>query len=515
MTHSPGSRAVLRPRVVLCCAAMVGLAPTGVWAQTGQGGAMSVTTSFSATETISDNSLLASHDKVSDAITQLTANLRLSSRSGRVQGSLDYTLNGYIHSRSGSSSSAQNSLAGNFVADVIDNWLSVAGMAQVAQQVVSAFGTQTIDPGMGGPNSNRTEVRSAQVSPTVRGQVAGMAGYSASVTAGLTRAGTADGRGDTDFTSTVVTLASLPGDRLNWSVAANHNHTEYRGGVSTELDALRFSTGYAVGDGLRVTGSAGREWTDIINGTRTGNATWGVGANWSPSPRTRVSGQFDHRYFGTGYSLSVEHRLSRSVLRFSTSRDVSDPSAGATSRPLGTTYDLFYSQFAGIEPDPAKRDQLVRNYLLSNGISPTTMLYSGLLASRPMLQRATEIGYALEGVRSSLSFSAGWSTSGSLDPTANAADDLADAESIRQRRLSVTLGHRLTPSTGLSLEFSRQTNSGSASNQSNTLRSARLSLSTMLGQRSSASLSARHVIFDSMTAPYTENALVATFGMRF
>ena len=51
------------------------------------------------------------------------------------------------------------------------------------------------------------------------------------------------------------------------------------------------------------------------------------------------------------------------MLRISSSRDVSDPSAGQPGHRLGTAYDLFYSQFASVEPDPTKRDQLVRSFL--------------------------------------------------------------------------------------------------------------------------------------------------------
>ncbi|MBK9234560.1 MAG: hypothetical protein IPO19_00255 [Rhodoferax sp.] len=47
------------------------------------------------------------------------------------------------------------------------------------------------------------------------------------------------------------------------------------------------------------------------------------------------------------------------------------------------------------------------------------------------------------------------------------------------------------------------------------MRSIGLNLTTSLGQRSTASLAARHVVFDSNTQPYTENALIASFGLRF
>jgi uncharacterized protein (PEP-CTERM system associated) len=47
------------------------------------------------------------------------------------------------------------------------------------------------------------------------------------------------------------------------------------------------------------------------------------------------------------------------------------------------------------------------------------------------------------------------------------------------------------------------------------LRSLSVNLTTSFGQRSTASLAARHVVFDSTSQPYTENAVIATFGLRF
>ena len=93
--------------------------------------------------------------------------------------------------------------------------------------------------------------------------------------------------------------------------------------------------------------------------------------------------------------------------------------------------------------------------------------------------------------------------------------DLNNADRIEQRVYSMTLGHRLTPTTGLSLDLSRQSNIGTSSAQASVLRSLSVNLTTSFGQRSTASLAARHVVFDSTSQPYTENAVIATFGLRF
>ena len=49
----------------------------------------------------------------------------------------------------------------------------------------------------------------------------------------------------------------------------------------------------------------------------------------------------------------------------------------------------------------------------------------------------------------------------------------------------------------------------------NIQRSITLTATTTFSERSTGSLMARHLTVESQTRPYTENALVATFGLRF
>lgn len=484
-----------------------------VSAQDARTGGITFSPSVSVTETLTDNLRLTANDKISDAVTQLTASLRVDSRVGRVQGSLDYTLNGYVYARGNGSANLQNNLNAQFRADVIDNWLTVDGFAQVGQQAVSAFGTQSFDPALG--NENRTEVRSYQLRPAVRGSLAAWVDYQASLSYGSTRTSSNDTRGNVDTSTGSLSLSSPRGAFLGWQAALSRTHADYQASRATDNQTATLTLSYVPAPGWRVHGSAGRETNNYGTQDMQAYATWGAGADWSPSTNLRVSGQVDHRFFGNGHQFSLEYRLPRSVIRLTSSRDVTDPGSQTTFGALATAYDLFYAQFASIVPDPVKRDQVVRGYLQSYGISPTAQVATGFLPGAAMLQRRTELSYAVQGVRSNATLSISESVSSRVDRLATTVDDLSNGDQLRQRTYSLSLGHRLTPLTGVSLQLSRQDSSGANSGQSNSLRSISLNLSTSLGPRSSASLAARHVVFDSTSQPYTENALIASFGLRF
>jgi uncharacterized protein (PEP-CTERM system associated) len=95
---------------------------------------------FSISESITDNSRLSSTDKQAEAITTISPGVRISSQGGRVQGSLDYSLNGLLYARESSRNAVQHALSAGFIAFVVDRNVTVDTRASISQQSVSAFG---------------------------------------------------------------------------------------------------------------------------------------------------------------------------------------------------------------------------------------------------------------------------------------------------------------------------------------------------------------------------------------
>ena len=183
---------------------------------------------------------------------------------------------------------------------------------------------------------------------------------------------------------------------------------------------------------------------------------------------------------------------------------------------LYTWYDALYAQ-QHPDADAAERHQNVMERLRREGRGRDDVVSIGFLQSAVSLTKRQEFGVAYSGLRTTLSLSASRSDSRRLDqaPAAIPRDDLSAAGRVKQSVVSGTLGHRLNPTDSLNLLLLMQRTQGSTSDQKSDLKSISLNWSGQLGIRSNVSFGARHVEYDSLVTPYTENAIFATLGVRF
>ena len=137
------------------------------------GRTFSVVPSLLINERLTDNSRLEKNSKEWDLVSQVTPAIHVDSRGGRVKGFFDYALTGIAYARNTESNEFQNSLNSFVNLEAVENWAFVDFRANISQQVISAYGTQTADPSL--INRNRTEVRTFGISPYVKGRLAGAA----------------------------------------------------------------------------------------------------------------------------------------------------------------------------------------------------------------------------------------------------------------------------------------------------------------------------------------------------
>jgi uncharacterized protein (PEP-CTERM system associated) len=511
---SPGR--LSRPALNPACAVPLLLAAAGsaVWAQDGasSGRALVVVPTASVTETVSNNALLRETDRRSDAITQFNAGLHLSSRGPRAKVSLDYQLTGSIHARGTEANTTTNSLRSALAAELVDRWLFLDANAQIGQQSISAFGVQSTDLSVDNPN--RTEVRSYTITPSMRGAVGSWATYSAQLSH-TQQTSTQTSTGDVTSDTGTFALNSAGNSALGWGASAVRQRSDFQGGRTNTTDSYRAGLNYLVNPELQLSANAGRERSDVLVDAGSNTSTWGVGLNWTPSERTRLVMQRDHRFFGEAHNVTFDWRLPRSVLRFSSSRDLSTGTQGPVNTASIALYDLLFAQLATLQPDPLLRRELVLQELARRGINPNTPVAIGYLSAAPTIITRQEFSFALQGSRTTLTLALFRSESRRANGSAPVNDDFSNANLIRQSGASVTLGHQLTPISGVSLSLSQQRNRGTTAAQANDLQSINLNWTSQLSPRSSVSLGARHVEFDSSTAPYVESAVLATFSVSF
>ena len=467
----------------------------------------------SLTQTFTDNYLLTGVQPASDAVTRLTAGVGLNSQTGRTKGFLDYSLSEIIYARHSEKNQLQNTLNANFNTELSEGQARLDVRAAISQSAVSAFGLQ---PGINSPNrANATELRYLNVVPVVYGPLGPFLRYTATLNASLSDAKGTD-LGDSTLTAATVRIEPITPQRLAWAVDGTAGRSNYKAGRTTASSRLNGTAYYPITDlDLRLSASAGAEINDLNTLQRKRYQTYGVGAVWTPSPRTSLTANFDERSFGRTHNLSLEHRTALTTWRISDSRGVSSINGENGAGNRGTAFNLLFAQFASIEPDPIKRADLVNSVLLRGGISPTAQINPSFLNSGVSVQDRQELSVALRGLRNAAVLSYTRTTTRRLDNLTAAQDDLSRSSVIHLQGLSLDLSHRLTPTSSLSLLLGDQRGSGDLISQSNRQRQASLLYTLRPTELASLSVGLRRALYLNPPRPFDETAIFATVGTRF
>lgn len=472
------------------------------WAQEPRGGGITITPSLGFGQSYSDNTGLTQFDKRSEAVTQITPAVRISSRTGRVQGSLDYALSAQVYANDTSRSGFTNALAAAFTVEAIEQVASVDVRGNISQESISAFGVQSPTPNL--RDRNRTEVRSLSVSPFVRGRFSDLANVEARMT--WTKTSSTSNQG-TDATSLLALLRAYGGrGPYGWSADVTDLTNDYELGRETSNQRVNLGVSYRPHYEWLLNARAGRETDTVRSLVRESTTNFGLGVTWTPTERTVINLQADRRFFGNGYSFSASHRMVRSLLRVSDTRDTSDNGANNRGLNFAGAYDALFQQLAPFIPDPALRDAQVRLILFQQG---------GFLTRAVSLQRRQDASVVLQGVKLTLSMTAFRSDSQRLDNTNTFSDDLLLAGRVRQHGYNLGASYTLSSIASASLGYTSTTTLGVNTLGGNQLKTLIASFNTQLARRVSFSLSARHVVFESTTQPYTENGGQASISLQF
>ncbi len=479
-------------------------------------GGLRVTARLGVTQTWTDNNTLSSINKDAALITLVTPGISVLSTTGPIKGSLDYSLNGVLYVKTSAPNRLQQNLAAQGSTELIKNFLSLDAQASIAQQVSSAFGQQTIDNTLSNPN--RTEVATVSVSPHVKGRVLGWAAYDARASFVETNAKDSIA-GDSRNQTASLRFDGLGTGPLNWWTMGSGQQSSFKTGGKNMSAMARVGLNYRPEPDLSFGINAGRERNDYLstglagssNG-KTNSSTAGVDVSWSLSPRTKLTADWQSHEYGDAHTFNFDHRMARSSFRLLSSQSVSLGN-GSNVGGLNSNYDLYFLQFASLEPDLVKRDLLVRNTLLSLGLNPNAVATSGFLTSSPSLQERQEASFTWQGLRTTLTTTASRSSTSRLGAVVGSGD-LAASGRIVQRGLTVSLTQRLTPISNATLTASQTESQGDLATQATTLKAITANWSSRLGLRTSISVGARFSEFVSLTS-YRERAVFANLVQQF
>lgn len=504
----------VRTEALLGLVLSLGLGPA--W---GQGSPVSVLHArLGSTLLVSDNlGPTSSGGEDRGAVLTLTPGLSYTQRSAQSQINLDYGLNLLAPWRvADRPQDVQHSLNSRARVEDKASGLSADGSASISQQALSAFGLQRLTgsarpPGAG--TANQRELFSARFGPSWRTRVAGVAELQASHQWSATNTRGSE-QGDGSAQSSALSISSLATSRFSVGLRANRQQNHPKQGRSSSVDTASAVLGWQPDVDWRLSANLGRERTDARQIQAETGTTYGVGVTWVPTPRTLVDLGADHRVFGDTHRLTITHRLPRATLSLTESRNLSE--AGVIgSIGARTHYELLSAQLAAVEPDPVKRDLLVRQQLSALGLDPNGVATSGAIVQRPALTRISALSATYQTQRSTWTLAASQSLSTRFGPTLDILDDFALSSRIRLRSLSLLASFRLTPVSSLNASWSMQRNQGDTAALRTELQALLLTWSTRLARDQQLSLNLRHSAFDSPLQPYDENAVVLSYQIQF
>lgn len=430
-------------------------------------------------ETFTDNVNLANSGKQAEQITEISPGIRISSDGSRVKGYLDYALSGIAYGQNSSQKRSQNALNMFGSIEALDKWMYLDLSGSIAQQSISALGTQSSASTL--INANKTEVSSYRLSPYFRGRLGAWANYEARCSRTVTHTDTGAASGVAMSDGLLYVGGDTAFKNLAWSADIRRQSIDYSAGRPTEADNLELGLSYSVTPQFTVFANAGREFSNYTSADKQIYETNNLGASWSPSDRTRLSASRARRSFGETHSVVFEHRTALTVWKFTDTRDISAA--------------------------PSQENFLV------NSANPNAPVISSFLSSAVSQQHRQDLSLTLQGVRDTVTFVAAWSENSRLDTVSAGIDDLS-ASTVRQMGFSVDYLHRLAPDYALDLLGSQQRALNVQGLQDATLYLVNIGLTGKVGRYTTASVGARRSVFSS-TTPYDESALFFHLTMQY
>jgi uncharacterized protein (PEP-CTERM system associated) len=466
-------------------------------------------------ETFTDNAGLTPSTLAKNSwVSELTPSISIEHLGGRASVLIDYRLRSTIYSNQSQLNSNQNFLNASSTFEAVENWLYIDARSSITQQNRSAFGSAQLQ-NTSTLNANRVETNTHQISPYIRGRFADVAIYQLRLNGTETR--TSDAAfPDTRTLEWIGVIGNAP-NSVPWGWLVSGNALEVRNSdVSSRQDnRIRASGIYAFSRQLKFSLIGGYERSDFASAESRSTSTRGIGVEWLPTDRTKLSATREKRFFGDAYNLLFTHRTPLTAWRFVTTKDVIVLSNTLATASPGSAYELLYDVLATSIPDPAARTQAVRRRLQESATVDNGNFSSASLTTNPFVSQNREGSVALLGVRNTVTLTFGRREQ--RDTAASSQNLALQSTDVLQKNWNVSWAHRLSPISTITAVFSNLRTEGlSLAQPGSKQRAEGIVFNTRLSPRTTASLALRRTHFDStVLTSYLENALAGTILMRF
>ena len=398
-------------------------------------------------EVLTDNVNLApSESAKSDLVTELipTLTIKETGPHSRLTGFVQVPV--LIYARTGSDNNRvypEVSLQGNV--EAVEKFFYVDGAAIVRQEFLSPLGAQPV--GLANATANRLRTDSYRVSPYIQNPSGGDTTYELRDDNLWTHlSGAPSTLGDSYTNHLTGRIARRPAP-LGWEAEIERTSEKFSGTDQPALvtQLVRGRIPFQVDPDFRVWAQGGYEDNHYAV-TNPQGAIYGGGAEWHQGSRTRIKGEWEHRFFGSSYLFSVDERTPLATFNAIASRNITSYPQQLASLPTGADVQTVLNQLLLSRiPDPTQRQTAVDQLISSGGLPSTLTSPVVLYAQQFYLQELATASLGLLGARNRVLFTIFRSRTQAIAGTGNPIPPVLGGNDTTQRGASAVWSHTLTP----------------------------------------------------------------------
>lgn len=344
--------------------------------------------------------LSPSNQRESDFVTQITPSLSILERGAHTNLTGLISLPVVIYARTGSENDQflpSISLLGDV--NFFERRVFVEGEVSVAQQFLNPFGPQPID--LANATSNRYQSNTYRVSPYIKSSTANGTQYELRNDNVWTNLSGAPVSLDNARYTQFIARAANYSSQLSWRAEANYNDTKFNEQNSIVTRLVRFEPIWVFDPAARVSASIGYEDNDYqLSSSR--DVIYGVGFEWHPTPRTNVLGNWEHRFFGSSYRFSFDHRTPLTAWNVLASRNITTYPQQLATIPAGVDVPAFLNLLFASIADPIERQRAVEQLMQNRGLPSALAGPLPLYAQQILLQQQASATAGLIGARNTI-----------------------------------------------------------------------------------------------------------------
>jgi uncharacterized protein (PEP-CTERM system associated) len=382
---------------------------------------------------------------------------------------------------------------GNLNGDVsfFEDRFHIEGNLAASRKFLSPLGATPVDLSTTSDNSYRSTT--LRLSPYVKGVSPGGIGYELrnnNVWALQSGSGTENSR----FNELTGSLSSAERGQLGWRANFDVSTSHFSNQNPIDMRIARLVGVYRIDAALELNATVGYESNEYAFSSSKG-ATYGAGFRWRPTERTDLGATYEHRFFGSSYTVNFSHRTPRTVWGFDATRNVVTYPQFLGTLAGGMVVSSFLDQlFLSSTPDAAARQALVDRFMRDRGLPAVLDGPVSLYNQQIQLQERQSATFGIIGVRNTIVASVYNQRSDSIDASGSPLPAIGvGTANTTQTGANIAWTLLVTPTATLvsSIDGSR-----SVSNDERALSTkqgaARLVLTTPLSSRTTAFFGARY-----------------------